>query len=122
MAFLYQIHADGSPAECWALGDQPLVVGRSEAADAYVEDDALSRGHFIIMRDGADFFLVDLDSRNGTWVNGRQVSTHKLRPDELISAGESLFYFADTVPAEASPSVVPLLAASDASRELFHAA
>jgi two-component system, NtrC family, sensor kinase len=122
MAFLYQIQADGAPAECWVLGDQPLVVGRSEAADAYVEDEALSRGHFMIMRDAEDFFLVDMDSRNGTWVNGRQVSTHKLRPGELISAGKSLFCFSDAISAEAGPSVAALLAASNASRKLSHAA
>ena len=122
MACLYKIQADGTPGKSWSLNDQPLVVGRSEAADAHVEDDALSRGHFIITRDGADFLLADLDSRNGTWVNGRQVSTHKLRPGDLISAGGSLFYFADAVPVEAGSSVVPLPPASDPARELSHAA
>lgn len=123
MAFLYKIQADGAPAECWELGDKPMVVGRSEAVDASVDDDALSRGHFLIMRDGADFFIVDLDSHNGTWVNGRRVSTHKLGPDDLINAGGSLFCFADpTAPASASPTEVTAQAVADAARKVLRVA
>ena len=93
MAFLCQIHSGGSLGEHWVLGDRPLVVGRGECADACVEDDALSRSHFLIVREAATFFLVDLDSRNGTRVNGKPVLAHKLQPNQIIQAGESVFCF-----------------------------
>src|SRR5438132_1490135 len=93
MAFLYHIKGQGSPPGRWEFNDKPMVVGRGEFADAQVQDETLSNSHFLIVREGADFFLVDLDSRNGTWVNGERVSGHKLHPNEVIMAGQSLFYF-----------------------------
>jgi pSer/pThr/pTyr-binding forkhead associated (FHA) protein len=93
MAFLCQIHSGGSQGEHWVVGERPLVVGRGDFADACVNDDALSRSHFLIVREASAFFLVDLDSRNGTRVNGKPVSAHKLQPNQIIQAGESVFCF-----------------------------
>ncbi len=93
MAFLYRIESDGSPAESWEFRDKPLVVGRGASADARVADDMLSHGHFLIVREGSDFFLVDLNSRNGTWVNGERVAARKLGADASIAAGQSRFRF-----------------------------
>jgi pSer/pThr/pTyr-binding forkhead associated (FHA) protein len=93
MAFLCQIHSGGSLGDHWVVGDQPLVVGRGDFADACIEDDAMSRSHFLIVREAATFFLVDLDSANGTRVNGKPVAAHKLQPNQIIQAGESLFCF-----------------------------
>lgn len=92
-AFLYQIKSDGSNGEHWVIGDKPLVVGRGDCADACVDDDALSRSHFLIVREGLEFILVDLSSSNGTLVNGKRVSAHKLHAEETIRAGESAFCF-----------------------------
>ncbi len=103
MAFLDRIAADGSPAECWAVADTPLVVGQGESADAQVEDDTLSHSHFLIVREGPDFFLVDLESRNGTWVNDQRISAGKLHPDELIRAGKSLFQFTTSMHPAGAP-------------------
>jgi pSer/pThr/pTyr-binding forkhead associated (FHA) protein len=103
MAWLYRIQADGSPAECWVLEEKPLVVGRGDFADAYVEDDALSQSHFLVVREGDGFFIVDLHSRNGTRVNGNRVAAHKLHANEFILAGQSLFCFVEPAVAEYAP-------------------
>ena len=117
MAFLYRIKADGSEAERWELGDRPLVLGRGQLADACVTDSALSRSHFLIVRQGVDFFLVDLNSRNGTWLNGKRVSAHKLHPADIINAGGSVFCFADsTVPPHASLALAALSSAQGGTR------
>jgi hypothetical protein len=102
-AYLYRIMADGSPGEQWAVGDSPLVVGRDEPADACVDDEALSRSHFLVVREGADFILVDLSSSNGTKVNDGRIAAHKLKSGEIIRAGSSAFCFSLTPP----PTVVP---------------
>jgi len=91
--FLCRISADGTPLECWTMTDKPLVVGRGESVDAFVEDDALSRSHFMIDREGASFILVDLSSSNGTLVNGNNVTARSLHPLDVIEAGESRFCF-----------------------------
>jgi pSer/pThr/pTyr-binding forkhead associated (FHA) protein len=93
MAFLYQIQADGAQGGCWTVGDKPLAVGRGDCADACIEDEALSRSHFLIVREGEEFFLIDLNSSNGTRVNDEPVSARKLSSNEIIMAGHSLFYF-----------------------------
>ena len=95
MAFLYQVRSDGTRIRHWELGADPLVVGRGDVADASVEDDALSWAHFLITREGDGFCLIDLQSRNGTWIDGERVLAGKLHPRQTISAGGSLFYFSE---------------------------
>jgi pSer/pThr/pTyr-binding forkhead associated (FHA) protein len=98
MAFLYQIRADGSAIQYWALKEKPLVVGRGGYVEAYVEDDTLSGSHFLIVTQGLEFFAIDLKSSNGTWMNGNRIMAHKLQPGEVIQAGQSLFCFTDCPP------------------------
>ncbi len=117
MAILYQIQADGTRVEHWELGTRPLVVGRGEFADAFVDDDALSRSHFLITNEGIEFCLIDLHSRNGTWVNGERVSAHKLHPHEIITAGDSMFYFSDMpVAAIVIPGTIALAGTSPSAQ------
>ena len=95
MAFLYQVRSDGTRIRHWELGADPLVVGRGDIADACVEDDALSWGHFLITREGDGFCLIDLRSSNGTCVDGKRILASKLHSGQTIAAGSSLFYFSD---------------------------
>ena len=118
MAFLYHIRADGTPTEFWPIGDKPVVVGRGDAVDAFVDDDSLSRSHFLVAREGADYFVIDLDSRNGILVNGERMSAHKLHPQDLISAGASFFCFSDVT----LPAVAPVLGAALAASAAKNAA
>ena len=100
MATLYQIGEDGSREERCEIGDAPVVVGRHGRAQVSVKDDGISRRHFAIVRDGQDYLIKDLNSRNGTWVEGRRVFAEKLRHNDCILAGSTKFVFAD-------PPVVP---------------
>ena len=95
MAALYQIGDDGSPAERWEIDQEPVVVGRGGRARVNNEDAGLSRRHFLIRRDGGDYVIKDLNSRNGTWVDGQRVSAEKLHNNAHIMAGRTLFLFAD---------------------------
>src|ERR1041385_5785707 len=117
MAFLYQIKSDGSKVEPWTIDQRPAVVGRGDSADVFIDDDSLSRSHFLIVREAGEFVLVDLHSRNGTWVKGERISACKLRTDEVIKAGESLFYFSlAPVPLDLLARLAPLpavIAAAD---------
>ena len=95
MATLYQIGEDGSTAERWDLGDESFLVGRSGLAKISIEDEGVSRRHFLIAREGEDYVIKDLNSRNGTWVAGRRVFAEKLHHNDSILAGRTLFLFAD---------------------------
>lgn len=108
MGILYQIDMEGVPVMGWDLRDRPLVVGRGEFAEARVDDDSLSRTHFMILREASAFYVVDLESQNGTFLNGEPVSGRKLEHGGIIRAGKSLFFFAaQRVETEAPSLMLP---------------
>jgi pSer/pThr/pTyr-binding forkhead associated (FHA) protein len=95
MATLYQISNDGFSIDRWDIDDEPIVIGRGGQAQVSVEDEGLSRRHFLIVPDGDGYIIKDLSSRNGTWLDGRRVFAEKLRHNDRILAGNTLFLFAD---------------------------
>jgi pSer/pThr/pTyr-binding forkhead associated (FHA) protein len=101
MATLYQIGSNGSKAEVMEIDQEPVVVGRSTEAKVSVEDEGVSRRHFLIVREGQDYVIKDLSSRNGTWIDGRRVFAGKLRHNDCILVGRTRFLFLD--PPASSP-------------------
>lgn len=74
------------------IGDK-LVVGREAPSDVIVDDAQLSHHHFRIWRKGASLWIEDLESRNGTYVNGSKIDSHELRDGDIIEAGGQVFVF-----------------------------
>jgi len=66
------------------IGEHPLIIGRDPQCDLFFADKKLSRRHARFERAGKDLRLVDLDSRNGSWVNEERVETR------LVTAGDSM--------------------------------
>ena len=64
-------------------------------ADVKIDDEGLSRRHFMIVREGTNYLVKDLSSRNGTWVHGHRALTAKLRDNDCILAGNTLFRFCE---------------------------
>jgi pSer/pThr/pTyr-binding forkhead associated (FHA) protein len=104
MADLYLLTEDGAVAQRWAIGDQAAAVGRDETADITIRDDTLSRRHFMIWREGDSFLIKDLNSQNGTWVDGQRAQGTKLCHNVCIAAGHTLFMFS-VHPLPVSPAV-----------------
>ena len=75
------------------LGDEGLSIGRDSSNRLRLADSVLSRRHCQITRDGEGFLLTDLESLNGTFVNGRPVREHVLADGDQISVGESRLLF-----------------------------
>ena len=95
MASLCLLAEDGRKAGSWELGPRPLAVGRGESADIIINDASLSRRHFQIVREGDEYLLRDLNSRNGTFVDGKRAAATKLRHHDCILAGRTLFLFTE---------------------------
>lgn len=79
---------------------QPLTtVGRSATNTLVVQDETISSRHAAIeYRDGR-WWVHDLDSTNGTYVNRRRLAgTTELRPSDLVHLGRVAFQFAFEVP------------------------
>jgi len=91
--YLFHLKPEDPSVVPWTITDKPVVVGRGDTAEAFVDDEQLSRGHFLVDRQNGEFFLIDLESSNGTWVNGKKVSAFKLHGEEIIQAGASMFRF-----------------------------
>src|SRR5947209_16281971 len=75
------------------LCGEELSVGRDSSNDVRVSDSLLSRRHCAVRREGEGFSLLDLDSLNGTFVNGRPIREHALEHGDQITVGESRFVF-----------------------------
>ena len=58
-----------------------------------ISDPSVSRRHCVLTRQGDVFKVRDLDSRNGTLINGTPVQEHDLRHGDQIAVGDSLFVF-----------------------------
>jgi len=93
MATLCLLSNDGETAKRWEIGDEPVTIGRSGPVDVKVDDEGLSRRHFMIEREGAEYVVRDLSSRNGTWVHGHRAMAARLHDNDCILAGRTLFRF-----------------------------
>src|SRR5690242_10817800 len=92
---------DGPPkGRLVPLGEAEVSVGRDQANAVPIDDLAASRHHCVIRLSGERFQLTDLESRNGTFVNGVPVRQRVLEHNDQIRVGGSVFLFLRSVPAE----------------------
>jgi pSer/pThr/pTyr-binding forkhead associated (FHA) protein len=101
MASLCLLDENGAMARRWELGDKPVTVGRGQSADVVIDDATLSRRHFVVERAGEDYLVKDLQSQNGTWVDGHQAQSTRLRHHDCILAGRTIFLFSSDTPSGA---------------------
>jgi signal transduction histidine kinase len=89
-------------------GHEPQLIGRSSEA-LPITDATVSRRHAELTPDDGKWYLRDLDSSNGTFVNGRRIGQRvELAPGDQIRCGSTLMLFAAT-PGETKSSPVELL-------------
>jgi FHA domain-containing protein len=70
-----------------------LVIGRSRECDVRLADPNVSRKHAEVHREGSNFYVVDLDSTNGTEVNGRRTRRARLEDGDTILLGSTELVF-----------------------------
>jgi predicted component of type VI protein secretion system len=71
----------------------PVTIGREEGNVLRLNDERVSRFHAKVQTDNGDIILTDLDSTNGTRVNGTVVQIRRLRIGDRVSVGRSLLLF-----------------------------
>ena len=80
------IHEGEKAGQRWTIRENELVIGRGGECDLVLPERQVSREHIRIFRADDGYYLEDLDSKNGTWVNGKQVkaTTVPLRDGDEI--------------------------------------
>lgn len=77
----------------YVLGET-VLLGRNETNDIIINDTFISSEHACITRYKRDFWLADLQSTNGTFLNNRRISEDvQLRDGDLITIGAVVFRF-----------------------------
>jgi class 3 adenylate cyclase len=78
-----------SAGKVFVLADVPMVVGRSEEAHCLVLDPWISSMHAMFERRGDELWVVDLDSRNGTFVDEERVTEARVTDGALVRFGRT---------------------------------
>src|SRR5579872_4560503 len=81
------VFVQGSEQKNIVLNRTPFTVGRKVDKDLVIADPRVSRDHAQITQEGMDFFLVDLGSKHGTFVNGERVQKQKLERGDRLEFG-----------------------------------
>ena len=77
---------DGKSVE-YLIHKSTVVIGRALGADIVIEDITISRMHAKILFQNGKYYVKDLDSRNGLYVNKKQVSVSEIKNGDIITFG-----------------------------------
>jgi len=103
----------------FSLARPATLIGRSPGCDLYIPDRRASRRHAEIAWDGEACTLRDLDSDNGTFLNGQRLATPRILTDgDQIAVASAVFTFRDPE-ATLREARLPALIVDPASGEVY---
>lgn len=89
------------------IGTTVLTLGRGEESTIVLDDKQASRVHCQIEKFDGGYKVVDLESRNGTKVNGNFVNQHVLKNGDRIEVGAVVVTFLSTATEDTDPAMQP---------------
>ena len=104
MATVVQLH-EGVAINKFKIDDKSrLRIGRDPDSEIFIDNTVVSNAHAVIeVKDNPEsagvpqYYIKDLNSTNGTFVNDQKVKHHKLQHDDMIRVGWNNFKFLDEV-------------------------
>ncbi len=98
----------GGPQRTYPLISEETVLGRAPGNPIAIPDPLVSSRHLKIVRRGQVYAAVDMESENGTRVNGVKITSRELKQGDQIQVGGFTFYFAldGVVPAAESVQII----------------
>ncbi|MEW6556856.1 MAG: SpoIIE family protein phosphatase [Elusimicrobiota bacterium] len=75
----------------YKITEKQMTIGRAETNMIVLNDNKVSRYHAVITEQDGGFFIKDLGSTNGTYVNNTKITEHQLQPGDSITIGDALF-------------------------------
>src|SRR5690349_19484230 len=103
------VQLPGLPPVSHVLKDETITVGRMKGNTIVIEDDSVSLMHARISQKNGEVFLKDLNSTNGTTVNGQPINEAKLRHLDRIGFADVPAQFHSDAPAANAPVVAERL-------------
>ncbi|HHH39464.1 MAG TPA: FHA domain-containing protein, partial [Sedimenticola sp.] len=73
--------------EEYELGARKITIGRDSSSNIQLNELSVSRHHACLTRVYNDYFVEDLKSTNGTFLNHRQITKHMLKHDDILRIG-----------------------------------
>lgn len=83
------LRVEGDRQQAIALVSFPFTIGRRAEKHMVITDPMASRDHAEIVQMGGEYYLLDLGSKHGTYVNGSPVKRHKLINNDRLQFGSS---------------------------------
>jgi FHA domain/zinc-ribbon domain len=78
----------GRVGESFPLSAERMTIGRRPDSDIFLDDVTVSRDHALLVRRSGDYFLDDLGSLNGTYVNRHRIESHRLEDGDELQVGK----------------------------------
>ena len=94
---------DGQVLAEYNMNKERYTVGRLPDNDIRIDNPAVSGHHSLVINILNDSFLEDLNSTNGTYVNGKLIKKHALQHGDVVTVGHHQLRFADTQSSDAEP-------------------
>lgn len=89
------VMVDGKPGQVYALGMGTTSLGRSPDNDIHVPEERVSRKHAQIAFGPGGYAIYDLNSENGTYVNGNRIREHFLVDGDMLLIGTTQFLYSE---------------------------
>ena len=70
------------------IDQNEIIIGRDETSDIQIDNIAVSREHATIIKGPNYYFIEDMHSKNGTFVNGKKINKKFLKVDDEILIGK----------------------------------
>jgi len=83
------LRVEGDKQQAIPLDTFPFTIGRRAEKHMVITDPMASRDHAEIVQMGSEYYLLDLGSKHGTYVNGSPVKRHKLTNNDRLQFGSS---------------------------------
>jgi uncharacterized RDD family membrane protein YckC len=77
------------------VADETITLGREATNKIVIADPSVSRAHAYIEKRSDGYYLVDKNSSNGTFINGKKISQQKLNHNDKLNLGSASLVFED---------------------------
>ncbi len=78
----------GRAGESFTVDEERVSIGRTPDAGVFLDDVTVSRNHALLVHRQDGYYIDDLGSLNGTYVNRRRIESHRLEDGDEIQIGK----------------------------------